>query len=98
MHTGTFLFAQLMAFLPKRDFDRCVRKYRGNYRTRKFSCFDQFLCMNFAQLTYRESLRDIEACLGSMRGKLYHMGFRGRVTRSTLSDANEAHDPDEGTP
>ena len=92
MHTGTFLFAQLMAFLPKRDFDRCVRKYRGNYRTRKFSCFDQFLCMTFAQLTYRTSLRDIEICLNSMKAKLYHVGIRGKVTRNTLAQANQNRD------
>src|SRR5437867_2634230 len=71
MHSGKFLFAQLMAFLPMRDFDRCVRKYRGNYRTRKFSCLDQFLSMAFAQLTYRTSLRDIEICLNAMKPKLY---------------------------
>ena len=92
MHTGTFLFAQLMAFLPKRDFDRCVRKYRGNYRTRKFSCFDQFLCMTFAQLTYRTSLRDIEICLNSMKVKLYHVGIRGQVARNTLAKANQNRD------
>jgi hypothetical protein len=92
MHTGTFLFAQLMAFLPKRDFDRCVRKYRGNYRTRKFSCFDQFLCMTFAQLTYRSSLRDIEICLNSMKAKLYHVGIRGNVARNTLAKANQNRD------
>lgn len=92
MHTGTFLFAQLMAFLPKRDFDRCVRKYRGNYRTRSFSCFDQFLCMTFAQLTYRTSLRDIEICLNSMKAKLYHVGIRGKVARNTLAKANQNRD------
>jgi hypothetical protein len=92
MHTGTFLFAQLMAFLPKRDFDRCVRKYRGNYRTRTFSCFDQFLCMTFAQLTYRTSLRDIEICLNSMKAKLYHVGIRGQVARTTLAKANQNRD------
>jgi len=92
MHTGTFLFAQLMAFLPKRDFDRRVRKYRGNYRTRKFSCFDQFLCMTFAQLTYRTSLRDIEICLNSMKAKLYHVGIRGQVARNTLAKANQNRD------
>jgi Domain of unknown function (DUF4372)/Transposase DDE domain len=92
MHAGTFLFAQLMAFLPKRDFDRCVRKYRGNYRTRKFSCFDQFLCMTFAQLTYRTSLRDIEICLNSLKAKLYHVGIRGTVARNTLAKANQNRD------
>jgi hypothetical protein len=92
MHTGSFLFSQLMAFLPKREFDRCVRKYRGNYRTRKFSCFDQFLCMTFAQLTYRTSLRDIEICLNSMKAKLYHVGIRGKVARNTLAQANQNRD------
>jgi transposase len=92
MHTGKFLFAQLMAFLPKRDFDRCVRKYRGNYRIRRFSCFDQFLCMTFAQLTYRTSLRDIEICLNSMKAKLYHVGIRGTVARNTLAQANQNRD------
>jgi hypothetical protein len=92
MHSGKYLFAQLMALLPKRDFDRCVRKYRGNYRTRTFSCLDQFLCMAFAQLTYRTSLRDIEICLNSMKAKLYHMGIRGKVARNTLAVANQNRD------
>jgi hypothetical protein len=92
MHSGTFLFAQLMAFLPKRDFDRCVRKYRGNYRTRRFSCLDQFLCMAFAQLTYRASLRDIEICLNSLKSKLYHAGIRGNIARNTLAKANQNRD------
>jgi hypothetical protein len=92
MHSGKFLFAQLMAFLPKRDFDRCVRKYRGNYRTRRFSCLDQFLCMAFAQLTYRTSLRDIEICLNSVKAKLYHAGIRGNVARNTLAKANQNRD------
>jgi Domain of unknown function (DUF4372)/Transposase DDE domain len=92
MHAGQFVFAQLMAFLPKRDFDRCVYKYRGNYRTRKFSCFDQFLCMAFAQLTYRVSLRDIEICLNAMKAKLYHAGIRGNIARNTLAKANHNRD------
>jgi hypothetical protein len=92
MHAGRFLFAQLMAFLPKREFDRCVHKYRGNYRTRRFSCFDQFLCMAFAQLTYRVSLRDIEICLNSLKPKLYHAGFRGNIARNTLAKANQRRD------
>jgi transposase len=92
MHAGSFLFAQLMAFLPKREFDRCVHKYRGNYRTRRFSCFDQFLCMAFAQLTYRVSLRDIEICLNSLKPKLYHAGFRGNIARNTLAKANQHRD------
>jgi len=92
MHSGKYLFAQLMDFLPRRDFDRCVRKYKGNYRTRKFSCLDQFLCMAFAQLTYRTSLRDIEICLNSLKVKLYHVGIRGSVARNTLAKANQLRD------
>lgn len=92
MNTGSFLFAQLMAFLPKRDFDRCVRKFRGNYRIRTFSCFDQYLCMTFAQLTHRTSLRDIAICLNSMKAKLYHVGIRGNVARNTLAKANQIRD------
>lgn len=78
--------------LPSYEFQKCVGRYRGDSHGRGFSCWDQYLAMAFAQLTYRESLRDIEACLRSMSGKLYHMGFRGRVARSTLADANESHD------
>jgi len=89
MPAGKLILAQLMAFLPRRDFDYCVRRYRGNYRMRTFSCFDQFLCMAFAQLTYRDSLRDIETCLRALQSKLYHAGFRGTVARTTLADANE---------
>jgi transposase len=92
MYTGKYLFAQLIAFLPRRDFDRCVRKYRGNYRTRRFSCLDQFLCMAFAQLTYRTSLRDIEICLNSLKAKLYHAGIRGNIARNTLAKANQNRD------
>jgi len=92
MHTGRMIFSQLMDFLPKQEFDKCIRKYQGNYRIRSFSCWDQFLCMAFAQITYRESLRDIESCLHSMQSKLYHMGIRGNVSRSTLADANEKRD------
>ena len=92
MNTGRTVFSQLLDHLPWYEFQKCVSRYRGDYQQKCFSCWDQFLAMAFAQLTYRESLRDIEACLGSMRGKLYHMGFRGRVARSTLADANEAHD------
>ena len=88
MHSGKLVFAQLMEFFPRHDFDKCVRRYRGNYRTRDFSCRDQFLAMAFAQLTYRESLRDIETCLRSVQPKLYHMGFRGPIARSTMADAN----------
>jgi len=92
MHVGRIVFAQLMDHLPAYEFHKCVERYRGNYKFRGFSCLDQFLCLAFAQLTFRESLRDIEACLRSVENKLYHMGFRGKVSRSTLADANEAHD------
>lgn len=81
-----------MDFLPKYDFTRCVDRYCGNHRMRSFSCLDQYRCMAFAQLTYRESLRDIECCLRAMREKLYHMGIRGNISRSTLADANEKRD------
>jgi hypothetical protein len=92
MNTGKLVFAQLMDFFPRNDFDKCVRRYQGNYRARGFSCRDQFLAMAFAQLTYRESLRDIETCLRSVQPKLYHMGFRGRIARSTIADANRNRD------
>ena len=92
MNAGQTVFTQLMEHLPSYEFQKCVERYRGDAHHRDFSCRDQYLAMAFAQFTYRESLRDIEACLGSMRGKLYHMGFRGRVARSTLADANETHD------
>lgn len=78
-----------MDFLPRYEYDKCVRRYRGNRRVRTFSCYDQFLCMAFAQLTYRESLRDIATCLDVLKPKLFHVGFRGKVSRSTLADANE---------
>ena len=92
MHEGRLVFAQLMDFVPKREFQQCVDRYRGNRRLRQFSCRDQFLSMLFAQLTYRESLRDVETCLRAMGEKLYHAGFRGRAARSTLADANEHRD------
>jgi len=92
MHAGRIVFAQLIDHLPPYEFHKCVERYHGNYKLRGFSCLDQFLCLAFAQLTFRESLRDIEACLRSVPSKLYHMGFRGKVSRSTLADANEAHD------
>src|ERR1700688_2539015 len=82
MNAGQTVFSQLMDHLPSYEFQKCVERYRGDAHHRGFSCRDQYLAMAFAQLTYRESLRDIEACLGSMRGKLYDMGFRGRVTGS----------------
>lgn len=92
MNQGQYIFSQIMDFLPYKKFDRCVETYNGNYRTHSFSCFDQFLCMAFAQLTYRESLRDIVCCLRAMQNKLYHMGIRGKVSKSTLADANENRD------
>jgi len=92
MYTGKTVFSQLMDFLPMYEFRKCVDRYDGNYHTSSFSCMDQYLCMGFAQLTYRESLRDIEACLRSRKEKLYHLGIRGRVSRSTLAEANEKRD------
>jgi transposase len=92
VNQGRTVFSQLLGFLPDREFRRCVARYSGDARPRGFSCWDQYLSMAFAQLTYRDSLRDIEACLRSLGGKLYHMGFHGRVSRSTLADANDAHD------
>ena len=92
MYTGQIVFSQLMDFVPRRPFDTCVGRYQGQRRMRLFSCRDQFLAMAFVQLTYRESLHDIEACLRAMGPKLYHAGFRTRVSRSTLVDANEQRD------
>lgn len=92
MNTGKTVFAQILEHLPRYEFDKYVRKYKGNHRVRKFSCYDQFLCLGFAQITYRESLRDIETCLNSHHEKLYHIGFRGQISRSTLADANEKRD------
>jgi hypothetical protein len=92
VNLGQTVFAQLIDHLPSYEFQKCVARYHGDSHNRGFSCRDQYLAMAFAQLTYRESLRDIEACLRAMSGKLYHMGFRGRVARSTLADANDAHD------
>jgi len=92
MNVGQTVFAQLIAHLSHIEFQKCVARYDGDNHHRSLSCWDQYLSMAFAQFTYRESLRDIEACLRSMGGKLYHMGFRGRIARSTLADANETHD------
>jgi len=89
MYTGQTVFSQLMDFLLIHQFRKFVDLYHSNHRVRRFSCWDQFLCMSFAQLTYRESLRDIEACMRSLSNKLYHMGIRGKISRSTLADANE---------
>ena len=92
MNTGRTIFSQIMYYFPKYDFDRLVEKYHGNYKSYRFSCWDQFLCMCFAQLTYRSSLRDIEACLNAQFNKLYHMGIRGNVSRTNLARANENRD------
>ncbi len=92
MYTGKRVFSQLMNHLPMHSFRRCVRRYRGEHWIKSFSCLDQYRCMALAQLTYRESLRDIEACLRAQNSKLYHMGIRGNVSRATLADANEKRD------
>jgi hypothetical protein len=92
MHAGKLVFAQLMAHLPLHTFRQCVANYPGRYPTLKFSHLDQFLCLAFAQLTYRESLRDIETCLRAHQAKLYHLGIRGNIAKSTLADANESRD------
>src|ERR1017187_6875514 len=92
MNAGQTVFSQLMDHLPSYEFQKCVERFRGDAHCRGFSCRDQYLAMAFAQLTYRESLRDTEACLRSVTGKLYHLGFRGTVARSTLADANETRD------
>src|SRR3984893_6955510 len=92
MNTGRTVFSQLIEFLPHQQFQKCVARYGGARYLKNLSCWDQYLAMAFAQLTYRESRRDIEACLGSIGSKLYHMGFRGKVARSTLADANESRD------
>jgi hypothetical protein len=92
MHTGRIVFSQLLDFLPKKQLEKCVRRYRGNYKTRTFSCLDQYLCMAFAQITFRQSLRDVETCLRAMQPKLYHCGIRVNVSRATLAKANENRD------
>ena len=92
MNEGRTVFSQLMDFLPLHRFRQCVERYGGNYKIQSFTCLDQFLCLAFAQLTFRESLRDIEACLRAQQPKLYHMGFRGQVSRSNLAYANEHRD------
>ncbi len=92
MNTGKTIFAQVMEHLPLPAFRKCVQRYRGDYKAKTFSCLDQFLVMAFAQLSYRESLRDIEVCLRAMRGKLYHMGIRGGISRNNLAHANETRD------
>jgi hypothetical protein len=92
VNSGRTVFSQLIQHLPEKEFQKCVARHNGDSNFRGFSCWDQLLAMAFAQLTYRESLRDIESCLRALRSKLYHMGFRGKVSRSTLADANESHD------
>src|SRR5438876_8166547 len=92
MNQGKLVFAQVAQHLPLTTFRRCVARYQGEFKVKSFSCLDQYLCMAFAQLTYRESLRDIEACLRAQESKLYHMGIQSRVSRSTLADANESRD------
>jgi hypothetical protein len=92
MNRGQTIFSQVIDFLPQKKFRQCVNRYNSNYRVRSFTCYDQLLCMAFAQLTYRESLRDIECCLRAMREKLCHIGIRGNVSRNTLAKANETRD------
>ena len=92
MHSGKFVLAQLLEWIHPQQFRRCVHRHGGNHKVRSFSCWDQFVCLAFAQLSYRESLRDIESCLRSHHGQLYHLGVRGEVSRSTLADANENRD------
>ena len=92
MNEGKTVFSQVMEFLPMYEFRKCVERYRGDYKVLSFTCLDQFLCMAFAQMTFRESLRDIQACLRSKQNKLYHMGIRGQVSRNTLSNANNQRD------
>ena len=92
MNQGKTILSQLISYLPRYEFDKCVNRYRGNYKVQSFTCWEQFIVMGFAQLTYRESLRDIEACLRAVQGKLYHSGVRSKIARSTLADANESRD------
>ncbi len=92
MYSGKIIFSQVMDHLPMKEFRRCVDRYQGHHKVQSFSCLDQFLAMAFAQLTYRESLLDIEACLQAQQNKLYHMGIRSEVSRSTLAYANETRD------
>ena len=92
MSTERTILAQLLSFIPRHEFEKCVDRYNGNYRVRSFTCWEQFILMCFAQLTYRESLRDIETCLRTMQSKLYHVGLRSKISRSTIADANENRD------
>src|ERR1035437_1299798 len=92
MNKGKTVFSQIFSFIDKYQFDKCVLRYKGNYKVQTFTCWEQFLTMGFAQLTYRESLRDIEACLGAIGKKIYHAGIKSKVSKSTLADANESRD------
>ncbi len=92
MNSGKTIFSQLMDFIPRYEFNQCVKRYNGNYKIKNFTCWEQFLCMAFAQLTYRESLRDIQACLRAAKKKLYHMGIGSKVSRNTLAHANQIRD------
>ena len=92
MYAGKLVFAQLTDLIHPEQFRRCVRRYRGDYKVKSFSCWSQFLCMAFGQLTFRESLRDVETCLRSRRAQLYHLGVRGEISHSTLADANRERD------
>ena len=92
MYFGKIIFSQIIDHLPMHTFRRCVNRYHGHYKVKHFSCWDQYLCMVFAQLTYRESLRDIQACLRAQQSKLYHIGIRGKVSRNTLANANKVRD------
>ena len=92
MNEGKLIFSQIISFLPKRQFRRVIKRYQGDYYSKQFTCWDQYLCMMFAQLTHRESLRDIEICLRSFGSKLYHAGIRAKVSRSTLAYANDNRD------
>ena len=89
MNTGRSLLAQILTYMPKYQFDKIIEKYRGNYKAQEFSCWEQYVCMVFAQLTYRESLRDIESCLEAFGSKLYHCGIKSKVTKSMLAYWNE---------
>ena len=92
MNSDRTIFSQIMEFIPMYEFRKCVSRYKGNYKVKSFSCWDQFLCMAFAQLTYRESLRDIEACMRASQHKLYHMGIRGSISSNTLAHSNQVRD------
>jgi|SRR5665213_925594 len=92
MTLGRTVFTQLMDHLPLHEFRKCVKRYKGDHKVLRFTCLDQFLSLAYAQLTYRESLRDIEACLRFAGPKLYHMGFRGQISRNTMANANEKRD------